>query len=149
MQDIDDLLECYNARTRDEQRIANEQHKTVAKARDKARTILEAIALPPLKEVCNSLTAKGHRSEVREQFEFSTPGVDLVFAPIRNEQFPGIQSVLCFMVADDGIAHITSKVMTRSNKSYKTNCEVALDDLSASKVRQRAIEFIESVLSAN
>lgn len=147
MQEIDDLLDAHAARIRAEQNAKSKREETAAKSREKTCSILAALALPTLKEVSQSLTNKGHLSEVRERLDAmaSNPGIDLVVDFVSNDELalqPGSVTLSFSYVSIDKLA------VTQTNRSHRVNDDWDLGDVSERKVRQRAVQFVASIMSA-
>lgn len=156
MSDLDKLFGDFEKRKQDEKEAQEAKSATSRKLKEDTLAILQSVVSPALKELAESINEKGHRAEVREHFEtYVYPSVGIAFFPTVEGKTAHRESTIHFIHTDKGNIKVEQRVQSRDGSKpspysdYSTNNEWPLKTVSQEKVRERATEFIASVLKVN
>ena len=150
MSDLDSIFNQHAIRTQ-KQREANEKRQATDKERgENASRILSSVALPVLKELSEDIVKRGHQSEVRERLDSNHPSLEIHFRPRQSDSWKSsARSTLEFSLNQMGKVEIKRTIGNTERDAlagYRSNEEVALADVSESKVRGTVLVFITSAL---
>lgn len=152
MEDVEQLLNDYESRKRQETAAAKERSDRNNRVADQARRVFSGTVIPVLSEVASKLSEGGHMAEVRESLDDTPsgglyPSVVFIFRP-QDVQYE-LSKLSLKLKVDTDLITVTKEVSTPRADDHRSTKTWPLDDISERKVRDEVMEFIKSVLDAN
>jgi hypothetical protein len=151
MSDLDDLLNNFDQRKRQEIDTAEQARREAEKLRTISLNALREKILPTLKELAATISAKGHDAAVGESFDNNVyPSITFAFTPtIPNPPAYTPASTIKFAHTQAGTIEMSQTISGKSRTETRPSATISPSNIADDLVRSQVLAFIGAVLKAN
>jgi hypothetical protein len=151
MTDLDDLLNDFNQRKKQELNATAQKGVEADKLRSVSLNVLQEKISPILKALAGTITAKGHTASVQESFDNNGyPSVTFSFTPtLPNSPAYTPPSTIRFAHTEAGSIELSQTITGNSRSQALHNINIGPSTVSEDVIRSHVLAFISAALNAN